>query len=232
MNLRGLRSWPGPAAARTLLVCEVFGYVAVLWAYVWFALPPSPAAGWHHAAFFIFAGTFPVCMNLLHGDRPADSGIRLDNLVASAKETGVGIGAMGVVLAAAGLAAGGFHWVNWGRFGDKCVVYAAWGPVQQYLLQAFAVRRFRQAKVPAWIACLSGAVLFGLLHSPNWPLVALATAAGVVWAGLFLRHPNIITLGVGHGVLAVLAYHALPVSWLENLTIGGLYLQRMAAGGG
>jgi len=203
-------------------------YVAVLWAYVWFALPPDGAPGWVPVVFVVFAVGFPICMNLLHGDRLADSGIRVDNLASSAGRVAAVTVVMGAVLAGVGLAAGGFHWVSWGRFGDKCAMYLAWGPIQQYLLQAFAVRRLRQAKLPTWVACAGGAALFGLIHSPNWPLVSMTTVAGIVWARLFLRNPNIITLGLAHGSLAVLAYHALAVSWLANLTVGGAYLVRMA----
>lgn len=203
--------------------------MAALTAYVWLALPPADGLRWVYWACGPIIVAFPICMNLLHGDRPADAGLRLDTLGPSAKAVAIVTAVMAGGLVIVGLASGGFHWVHWRRFGDKCAMYLVWGPVQQYLLHAFAVRRLRQAGLAKWAAAVGGAALFGLLHAPNWPLVALTTGAGLVWCSLFFRRPNLLTLGLAHGGLAVLLYHALPEEWLQNLTIAGAYLQRVAS---
>ncbi len=211
-----------------LLIVEVVFYVSAVSSYAFFALPTKTVA-WYDVAFFIFAAAFPIAMNLLHGDRPADSGLRLDNLGVSAREVALATAAMAAGIVLVGLLTDGFHWTNWKHFRSRAVVYLLWGPLQQYLLQAFALRRLRQASLPAPLAVVAAAGLFALVHAPNWPLVALAAGGGVVWCVLFLRHANLITLGLAHAAMAILLYHAFPESWLHRLTIGGEYLLRLSS---
>ena len=232
MTANGLKS-PRPAGAvRVLLLVEVFGYVAVAIAFIWLALPARGAVRWYHVAFFIFAGCFPICMNLLHGDRPRDSGLCVDNLRGSIGEVALATAAMGCLVAGVGLAAGGFHWVSWKRFGDMMLGYPAWGIAQQYVIQAFILRRLRQAGLVGPLAVVATAVLFGLAHAPNWALAGSVAGAAVVWCTLFLRRANLITLGVSHGVLAVLLYHAWPEEWLHRLTIGWTFVKHSANAAG
>jgi len=211
---------------RLLLVGEVVGYVAIAAAYIWAVMPLGKQALGLSVLFYLFAAAFPICANLIHGDRPADSGLRLDNIRASTRQVAAATAVMAGAIVAAGLAAGGFHWVSWTRLCELAGAYTAWGLAQQYLLQAFAFRRFRQAGLGALPAAGLAAMLFGLLHAPNWPLVALATGAGVIWCLLFNRRPNIITLALAHAILAVLLYHAWPVCWHQNLLIGPTYLRK------
>jgi len=210
-------------AKRAVLVGEVLVFVGACLGYIWFLLPTAKHPQWYHVASIIALGAFPICMNLLHGDRPKDSGIRLDNIGGSAREIVpiTVIFAIGVV--AVGLATSGFHWVSWKRIGELAGGYLGWGLVQQYLLQAFALRRLRQAGLPTLPAMVLAAGLFAFLHAPNWPLVVLTFGAGVAWCVFFVRKPNILTLGLAHGVLAVLLYHAWPVEWLDGLTVGPMY---------
>ncbi|MFW6133907.1 MAG: type II CAAX prenyl endopeptidase Rce1 family protein [Planctomycetota bacterium] len=221
------RSMP-PPWMRVVLVAEVVGYVAVFAAYVWMALPDAGRLGAWNAAFAVFAIGAPVALNLLHGDRPADSGLRVDTLAGSAREVAVATGVMGAGVVAVGLAAGGFHWDTGARFAERAGLYLGWGLVQQYLLQAFALRRLRQARLPTPAAVALAAGLFALVHAPNWPLVAVTFPAGVVWSVLFCRRANLLTLGLAHAGLAVLLYHAWPMAWHMGLAIGPEYLQRTA----
>ena len=40
----------------------------------------------------------------------------------------------------------------------------------------------------------------------NAPLTGLTFVGGLVWSALFVRHPNVLALGISHGILATLAY--------------------------
>ena len=100
--------------------------------------------------------------------------------------------------------------------------------IQQFLLQSSVLRRVRQGGLPAPAAVLASAALFALVHAPNWTLVGLTGAAGVVWCALFLRRANILTLGISHGLLALLVYHAWPKAWHLGLAIGPKFLDRAA----
>ena len=209
-----------------MLIAEVVLYVAAMATFLMLALPVKQVR-WYVIAFGIFAAAFPIAMNLLHGDRPADSGLRVDNLAASAKLTAPSLVVMVAMVVIAGFILSSWHWMSWKHFGERSAMYLAWGPAQQYLLQAFALRRLRQAGLNPVTAVIFAAVIFALMHMPNWPLVGLTFAGGLLWCSLFLRKPNIIILGLAHGILAVLIFYALPEDWLERLTVGGEYLRKI-----
>jgi membrane protease YdiL (CAAX protease family) len=230
MTLASLRSSAPPPAVRFLLVAEVILYIGAVTAYVMLAAPASAKSiEWHHVVVFLTIGSIPICLNVLHGDRAADSGLRIDNLAISAREVLVATVVMGAGVAITGWLVHGFHWRGWGRLLELSGGYLVWGVAQQYVLQSFALRRLRQARLPPVVAGAVAACAFGALHAPNWPLVALTAAAGMTWCLLFIRQPNILTLGVAHGLLAVLLYHALPQEWLQGLTVGRVYLIRTGA---
>jgi len=226
MRLSEWRRWPVPLPVRVVLVAEVAVYLAALAAYVWFAMPAGRAVYWYHVVLLGAAVAFPVAANLLHGDRPRDSGLRLGNLAASAKLVVPATLVMAAGVTVTGLVVGGFHWISWRRLAELAGGYLSWGLAQQYLLQSFALRRLMQAGLPAVPAAVLAAGAFAMVHAPNWILVGLTGGAGLVWCAIFLRRPNILTLALAHGALAVLLFHAWPTRWLQNLTIGPFYIMR------
>jgi hypothetical protein len=221
---------PAPRV-RCLLVAEVLLFLGVMAVYMNVGLPSGDPIRVVDVAAYVFAGAFPIAMNLLHGDRPADSGLRVDNLLGSLKEVGAATAAMaaGVLIVAA--AVRGFHWDTPGDVALHFGGYLGWGLVQQYWMQAFALRRFRQAGVPRKAVVPLAAALFGLVHAPNWPLVALTGGAALAWCSLFVRKPNLFTLALSHAVLAVLVRYSLPDAWLHRLAVGGMYVQKVLEGG-
>jgi len=227
MDWSDLKARPPKGSVRVLLVAEVLGYLGLVLTYVWVALPARDVVTWRHVAFFAFAVGLPLGANRLHGDRFRDGGVRLDNFAASARPVGVATAIMLGGIVATGLVAGGFHWVSVKRFAEISTGYVTWGIAQQYLLQSFALRRLLQAGMASWPAAVTAAAIFGAMHAPNWALVAVTTGAGIVWCRLFLRWPNILTLGLAHGLLAVVLFHAWPEAWMQNFTIGPVYVNRI-----
>jgi hypothetical protein len=213
-----------------VLVAEVVAYVAAFAGYVWFVMPagaqgaatdgapPEPLA-WLRVACAAMLVLAPMGLNLLHGDRPADSGLRLDNFKASARLVVPATLVMAVVVAAVAFALHGWEWISFKRFAERSGGYLVWGMVQQYLLQAFALRRLRQAKLSPAPAVIVAACLFAMLHAPNWWLVGSTCLGAIVWCGIFIRVPNLLTLGLAHAVMGVLMYHAWYVP-ARALTIG------------
>ncbi len=227
MELLDLRSLRPKPLVRVMLVAEVVLFVAGMLGYIWLLMPHKGAdVRWYQPAVAVLLAAVPIALNLLHGDRPADSGIRLDNLAASAKEVAIATAILATVAVALALVWDGWRWKGWPRLAELSGLYLGWGLAQQYLLQAFALRRFMQAGLPAAAAVVLAAGLFGLLHAPNWLLVAVTTGAGLVWCRLFLRRPNILTLGLSHAALAVLLYHVWYVP-ICRLMIGPMYLEKM-----
>lgn len=214
-----------PVQRRIILCMAPALYFSALAAFIWLALPIKGYLP-GKIAFYIFAAAFPIVVNLLAGDTPADSGLRLDNLRPAAMQAAAATAIMAAIVVGVGIAAAGFHASKPARLPMMLCTYAAWGIAQQYLLQAFMLRRLVQAGVSGRAGAVVAAAAFAAVHSPNWVLVGATFIAGVVWCRIFIRRPNIITLGVSHGILAVLLYHALPKAWLHGLTIGPDFLRR------
>lgn len=231
MNIKPLHAWSPSPGVRFMLFAEVALFLGVISAYMHLALPTGGRVGFMHVATFIFAGAFPIAMNLLHGDRPPDSGIRLSNLLKSFKEVGAVTVAMaaGVIVVAAVMES--FDWDEPLDVAEHFGGYLGWALVQQYWIHAFVVRRLRQAGVGRRIVVPLCGVLFGLMHAPNWPLALLTGGAAMVWIELFLYTPNLFPMVVSHASLAVLVRYSLPYSWLRRLAVGGIYLRELANGG-
>ncbi|HEY6633407.1 MAG TPA: CPBP family glutamic-type intramembrane protease [Rhizobiaceae bacterium] len=75
------------------------------------------------------------------------------------------------------------------------------GFMQQFLLQSMflvcALQIFRRPLTAAFVSAL----IFSLAHAPNVRLMALTFVFGLLCCLLFLRHRNIIALGITHGVV-------------------------------
>ena len=228
MNIKSCRALQPSAGIRVLLVGEVAAFTAVVMACVWLGPPEVGGFHWWHIMLWMAAFALPVGANLLHGDRPADSGLRTDNLVPAAREALAATLVLGLIILAVGLMAGGFSDLRWGKSTRLAVTYVAGGLIQQYILQAFALCRLRQAGLGKLPAVVLAASLFAIVHAPNWVLSGLTAGTAVVWCILFLRHRNLLVLAVSHGLLAWLVYHAWPKGWHLGLAIGPNYLSRLA----
>jgi len=224
-EVEGLASPRPPTWVRVVLILEVVAYVAAMTWYLCVGLRVKAGVRPMDVFFYAFAAAVPIGLNILHGDWLADSGIRLDNIAPAARDAAVATVIMGALVVAVGAVWDGFHWKGWLHLLERTGRYLGWGPLQQYLLQSFGLRRLRQAGLPAWVAVVSAAGLFGIMHAPNWTLVAISTGAGFVWCAMFLRRPNILTLGIAHGVLAVLLRYAWSDAWTGRLAVGGVYLR-------
>lgn len=227
MNLAALRSAQPTPNVRVLLVLETFVYVTALTLYVYLALP-SGGERTVQIFFVPVAAAFPFLMNLIHNESRKQSGLRLDNVRESAREVAPVLLAAVTVVAVVGTIAGTWEAPDVRRFTKKFFLYLAWGPFQQYVLCAFIYNRLRQALYTDHVTAFCAAALFALVHTPNWTLVGVTLVFGFISCQLFRRHPNILTLGLAHGVLAIVIYYAWPPEWHHGMTIGGVYLHRMA----
>jgi CAAX prenyl protease-like protein len=134
-----------------------------------------------------------------------DWGLRADNLkpatTAAALVAAVAIAGLVVLRLIAGWRPLPAHaWV-------VLTLYPVWALVQQFLAQALIARNLRLLGAPRAVIIPVAALLFGLAHVPDWPLVGLCAAAGLVWTTLYLRIPNLWPLAISHAVLGTLAYY-------------------------
>jgi len=221
------RSPRPPPAVRAILLAEVAAFVAVVTGVIWLNPAPGQAVQWYNVVLWVLAVLLAAGGNLLHGDRPRDSGLRVDNLGVSAREACIVTGILAAAVAVAGAATWQWHYVRWAQLARRAGEILAVAAVQQYVLQAFMLRRLRQAGLAPVLAVAVAAVLFGALHAPNIVLVGVTVLAATVWCTLFLRHANLLVLSASHGLLAVWLYCAWPKAWHLGMAVGPKALERM-----
>ena len=99
-----------------------------------------------------------------------------------------------------------------------------WGLMQQAILQSFVNRRAQAAFGRGWPSILVTAAVFGLLHMPN-PWLTLATfIAGLVWAAIYQRAPNLFALALSHALMTAALVTTAPPFLLGGLRVGIRYL--------
>ena len=89
------------------------------------------------------------------------------------------------------------------------ILYPAWGIVQQFLVQGLVTRHLASTSgwtsSPYFVAPVSAAV-FASVHLPSLDLTAGTFALGLAYAPLYLKHRNLLPLGLYHGWLGVFYY--------------------------
>lgn len=93
-------------------------------------------------------------------------------------------------------------------FWTVLAVYPAWALVQQVALNGILVRGL-ETLVPRLAVAPSAAVLFSLAHAPDFRLMLLTLAGGLIWTTLYLRWPNIWGIVPCHAVLGTVAYYGI-----------------------
>jgi len=197
-------------------------FVGLALAFLWVIRPTG--SDWLKIPFLCVVVLIPFASNFLHRDRLADLGLRLDNLPDSLREVGIATAIGAVAILAIGALAG--VELHFGRRAlNSLLIYPAWGLVQQYAMQSFTYRRIKEGVRRPGTAAAITAVLFAAVHYPNLALAGVTLVGGYVWCRLFERHPNLFTLALSHGCLAVLLRASWPARWLHSLTIGPDYWQ-------
>ncbi len=195
-------------------------FVALALLYVWLVQPTHN--DWLRIPYMAVVVLIPIGSAILHRDTLRELGLRLDNFWRSAREVGLLTLAAAILVIAIGVLAGGGSAIRPGML-TSFLIYPAWGLIQQYAMQSFAYRRLRAGvESPAPAAALT-ALLFASLHYPNLPLVISTLVGSYAWCRLFERNPNLLTLALSHGWLAVLVRAFWPAVWLHGLRIGPTY---------
>ena len=141
------------------------------------------------------------------------------DLAASAREVGLATLLGAIIVVAIGLFVGHAPESRPGIV-RAILLYPFWGLAQQYAMQSFTFRRLRGATGAVLAAAALTGILFGVAHWPNLALALVTAVGGFFWCLLFHRNPNLLTLAISHGWLAVVLRASWPAEWLHNLRIG------------
>jgi len=140
-----------------------------------------------------------------HPALASEWGLRFDNLKAAAPSL-LGFFAAGVAaLFAWHLAVGGraMPRMAWVLF----LIYPVWSFLQQFVLQVVVATNLEKLGLARVAVVPIAATLFGLAHSPDWPLAALCAVAGLAWTSIYLRRRHLPLLALTHAWLGSLAYY-------------------------
>ena len=96
----------------------------------------------------------------------------------------------------------------------------AWALAQQYVLQGFMNRRAMISAGRGWSSVLIVAALFAFLHLPNPWVMVITFVAGLIWAAIYQRVPNLFALAVTHSLMTWFVVSTLPPAALKHLRVG------------
>ena len=101
------------------------------------------------------------------------------------------------------------------------LAYPVWGFVQQLFYVGFMYRGLVRGGLSEPSAIAASGLAFGLIHAPNWLLVAATLPLGLVCAWAYRRAPSILVLGLLHGIGGALAMKVLGM----DLEIGAGFVR-------
>jgi hypothetical protein len=100
--------------------------------------------------------------------------------------------------------------------------YVIWALAQQFLLQSYFFVRF-ETLFGARRAVLVSALLFSMLHLPNWPLTALTLAGGLFFTQMFRTYCSLYPLGIVHAAMGIAIAYSFPDSLMHHMRVGLSY---------
>jgi membrane protease YdiL (CAAX protease family) len=208
---RALAAWEIVAAGSSALVVE--------WVVYALAGSRSPAL-----LFPVFTAVLlMLASHIVRGESAREVGWRLDNFWAAARLLLPPMLVVTAALVGVGFYAGTLDFGRW-EGGQSILgvpsLSLIWGPLQQYALQGFINRRAQIVLGRGPTSVLLVALLFGLFHLPN-PWLTLATfGAGLLWAWVYQRAPNLLAVGLSHGLMTWVMISSVPPAALHNLRVG------------
>ena len=87
-------------------------------------------------------------------------------------------------------------------------LYPLWGLAQQFMFQSFFHSRLLKLSVGPW-GILICTLVFTFVHLNSEKLISFALFGGVFFSYSFYRCPNILPLGIAHGILGAMVYYLL-----------------------
>ncbi|MET0623987.1 MAG: CPBP family intramembrane glutamic endopeptidase [Pyrinomonadaceae bacterium] len=211
---RALAGWEIAAASTSALVAEWVVYALAGGGTLPLLFPVATAVA------------FMLLSHRARGETARDVGWRLDNFWRAARLLLPAMLGVSAVLVSVGWYAGTLDFRRW-EGGQSILGVPAlslfWGPLQQYALQGFINRRAQMLLGRGRLSVLLVGLLFAVFHLPN-PWLTLATfAAGLFWAWVYQRAPNILAVGLSHGLMTWVLISSVPPAALQNLRVGYKY---------
>jgi membrane protease YdiL (CAAX protease family) len=204
---------------RKLAAIEAVCLFAFIMLYIWVLRA-------HHPRIVIAGLLFLLLSHLVRGEGPRELGFGRRSLLDCAHHFAPLLLFLVLFLFAGGLLLNTTRHIAYDQAFFALAAYIPWGIFQQYLLNGYFLRRFEQTfskGTAAWLA----AILFAVVHTPNWFLMAVGLVGGWCATLVYRRHRNLYFLGIAHATIGFLLYVTAPDRISHHLDIGpGLFHQR------
>jgi membrane protease YdiL (CAAX protease family) len=183
---------------------EVFIGVALIFCYLWLITPLY--SQWVKIFFAIPVFLFLIYSNYSNQESLGDIGFGLKNWNESFKIllvfTLIAIPVLYVVWQF--FMPTNIFFYNNDLFWKRLVIYPLVVLCQGYIFLAFFFRRFRKIFFPYTnVAIFFSSLIFSAAHIPTPPLIILCFIAGIVWASVYHKYPNLFTITLFHSILGI-----------------------------
>lgn len=206
---------------RTATRAEIASVIASILIAVWIIVPLYPSNRLMMVVPAVAMLAIVVNSMRVRGETRADIGLTGAHFIHALRLLVVPMIVAIVVLGGIAVATHTFRSEFWEWY--KLISIPVWGVVQQFLLQGFVYRRISSLVDDRSRAIGVTAIMFSLIHFPNFPLMILTLIGSLVWTWIYSRAPNILAVGISHGLMSLLVMATLPKQMLPTLTIGYKY---------
>jgi hypothetical protein len=165
-----------------------------------------------------------LATHLWHRDTMWRLGFRFDNLIPALKLSALASLPFLVFLLAVGFVAGKVGNLKlYQSLAASGLHYILWATFQQYGLQGYFHHRLRQVIFNPTLSSAINALIFMSLHFPNPVLMVFTLLGGFALSLVYSRQPNILALGIFHGLVGLLLANSFPRELLHNMRVGPGY---------
>jgi hypothetical protein len=221
MTASAILASPGPVRRSTfwIVLAEVIVVFSLMLVYIWgireFSVPITVA----------ILG-LALASNAVRGEGCRHVGFSSNNFVRGVRSLGPAVIGIAVLLLAGGAIEHTFRDVTLRTAVAGFLLYCVWGLFQQYLLNGFFLNRMVEMAggIASHRLLLPLALVFSVIHAPNWFLMAVTLPAGYLSGFVYLRYRNLFVLALSHAVLGGLLYLVIPDSISHSLYVGPNYL--------
>ena len=206
---------------RALALWEILSVVTSCLLVEWVVLSFAGGSRLVAAVPVLLAVSFMLYSHRERGETARDVGFRTDNFLAACRVLLLPTTIVVLLVIAVGWFTS--HAVFVAPWRNRFLQLPIWGLFQQYVLNGFINRRAQQAFSKGLKSVLLVAIVFSLFHLPN-PLLAILTfLAGLIWAAVYQRQPNLFALALSHSISSLTLALSISPKLLDSLRVGFKY---------
>jgi hypothetical protein len=200
------------SVSRKVSVVEALAVFAIIMAYIW-------KLRFTHPAFWLPVVALILLSHLVHHERARALGFQAKDFGNCVRRFGPALIGLALAILSAGLLLGTIRPIGFAQSMGSFALYLPWGLFQQYLLNAYFLKRF-DTVLSQNAANLLTSGLFCAVHSPNWFLMLVTPVAGYGAVWVYRQYKNLYFLGIAHAMIGFLLFVSVPDSVSHHLNVG------------